>query len=77
MGAPASPWRSGCVQYNPKFMSWGLSIGYGKPAEQALSSLVIVMIAVGLGVPVAVLFLGTTYVCVSKWRRSTGYQLIE
>ena len=42
------------------------SIGYGKPPADSISTVVIIIISVGLGLPVVIILLGGIYVCAKK-----------
>ena len=42
------------------------SIGYGKPPADAISTVVIIIISVGLGLPVVLILAGGIYVCAKK-----------
>lgn len=42
------------------------SLGYGKPPMDAVSSLVVVVISVGLGIPVVLIIFGGIFVCLKK-----------
>ncbi|CAC5378242.1 unnamed protein product [Mytilus coruscus] len=45
---------------------WTGSIGYGKPPMDVVSSLVVVVISVGLGIPVVLILFGGLFVCLKK-----------
>lgn len=45
---------------------WTGSLGYGKPPMDAVSSLVVVVISVGLGIPVVLIIFGGIFVCLKK-----------
>lgn len=51
--------------------------GVGTPPMDSISALVVSMMAVGLGVPLAFVLLGTVYVCGRKRARSAGYELVN
>ncbi|KAL8597807.1 hypothetical protein ACOMHN_004922 [Nucella lapillus] len=47
---------------------WTMSVGYGKPPVEGISTLVIIIIAAGLGIPAIIIILGGIYVCARKRR---------
>lgn len=49
-----------------QYLAWSGSIGYGKPPADAISTVVIIIISVGLGLPVVLILLGGIYVCAKK-----------
>lgn len=51
--------------------------GVGSPPMDSISPLVVSMMAVGLGIPLAFVLLGTVYVCGRKKARSAGYEPIN
>lgn len=59
------------------FLSWTLLIGSGSPPADFLSPLVIVMMAVGLGVPLLLLLVGGACVCIRKRASPANYQPIN
>lgn len=58
-------------------LSRTLLIGSGSPPVDYLSPLVIVMMAIGLGVPLLLLLVGGVYVCVRKRASPTNYEPIN
>lgn len=54
---------------------WTVSIGYGKAPVETISTMVIIIIAAGLGIPVVIILFGGIYVCFR--RRRGGYQRID
>ncbi|XP_076465814.1 glycosylated lysosomal membrane protein B-like [Babylonia areolata] len=58
------------------YTAWTASVGYGKPPVEGISTLVIVIIAAGLGIPVVIILFGSIYVCVRKQRRRGGYEVL-
>lgn len=51
--------------------------GVGSPPMDSISPLVVSMMAVGLGIPLAIVLLGTVYVCGRKKTETTGYEPIN
>lgn len=51
--------------------------GVGSPPMDSISPLVVVMMAVGLGVPLLFVLLGTVYICSRKKAVTTGYEPIN
>ncbi|XP_019969174.2 glycosylated lysosomal membrane protein [Paralichthys olivaceus] len=49
-----------------KFLSWTVLVGVGSPPVDSFSTMVVVIMAVGLGTPVILLLLGGLWVCVRK-----------
>ncbi|XP_029369299.1 glycosylated lysosomal membrane protein [Echeneis naucrates] len=49
-----------------RFLSWTAVVGVGSPPVDSFSPLVVAIMAVGLGTPVALLLLGGVWVCVRK-----------
>lgn len=58
-------------------LSRSLLIGSGSPPADYLSPLVIVMMAIGLGVPLLLLLVGGVYVCIRKRAAPTNYEPIN
>lgn len=54
-----------------------LLIGSGSPPADFLSPLVIVMMAIGLGVPLLLLMVGGVYVCIRKRVSPANYEPIN
>lgn len=52
-------------------------MGVGSPPMDSISPLVISMMAVGLGVPLAFVLLGTVYICGQRKAVTTGYEPIN
>lgn len=61
----------------PPHPSRTLLIGSGSPPAEFLSPLVIVMMAVGLGVPLLLLLVGGACVCIRKRASPANYQPIN
>ncbi|XP_072528225.1 glycosylated lysosomal membrane protein [Salminus brasiliensis] len=60
------------------FISWTLLVGMGTPPSDFFSPLVMGIMAVGLGTPLALIMLGGIYVCIRKTREEPlGYQPIN
>lgn len=60
------------------FISWTVLVGMGSPPSDFFSPLVMGIIAVGLGTPLALLVVGGVYVCIRKRREEQlGYQPIN
>lgn len=51
--------------------------GVGSPPMDAISLLVVCMMAVGLGIPLVFVLLGSVYVCVRRRAAGTGYEPIN
>ncbi|KAH3833721.1 glycosylated lysosomal membrane protein-like [Dreissena polymorpha] len=60
-----------------KVITWSGSIGHGKPPEDSVSVVVLIIILAGLGVPVLIIIFGGVYVCIKKRRRNTARQLVS
>ena len=53
------------------YLTWSGVVGYGEPATESLSFLVILIISIGLGLPLAIIIFGGTFVQVRKrWKKS-------
>uniref|UniRef100_H3CG98 Glycosylated lysosomal membrane protein n=1 Tax=Tetraodon nigroviridis TaxID=99883 RepID=H3CG98_TETNG len=59
------------------FLSWTMLAGVGSPPMDAISLLVVCMMAVGLGIPLVFVLLGSVYVCVRRRAAGTGYEPIN
>ncbi|KAK3526471.1 hypothetical protein QTP70_029645 [Hemibagrus guttatus] len=53
------------------FLSWTMLAGFGTPPSDFFSSLVIGIMAIGLGTPLVLLVVGGVYICVRKRKRDT------
>ncbi|XP_039978100.1 glycosylated lysosomal membrane protein [Xiphias gladius] len=60
-GFPGEPFYN-----STKFLSWTVLMGVGSPPVDSFSSLVVTIMAVGLGTPVILLLLGGIWVCIRK-----------
>ncbi|CAB4041965.1 Hypothetical predicted protein [Paramuricea clavata] len=64
-----------------KYLIWTGIVGYGEPATEPISFLVILMISIGLGLPLGViLFGGACYQIRKRWKKSklnTSYGIIN
>lgn len=68
-------------------LSWSGSIGYGEPPQDSVSTIVIIIISAGLGIPVVLILFGGIFVCIKKRSaksdkpllnvQSNGYQPIN
>ncbi|XP_015185166.1 PREDICTED: glycosylated lysosomal membrane protein A-like [Polistes dominula] len=59
-----------------RYTTWTFIIGYGTPPDEQLSYLVILIISIGLGLPIVIIFLAALYVCIrnmSKRRHNDTY----
>ncbi|WAQ98930.1 GLMP-like protein [Mya arenaria] len=69
-----------------RVLTWSGSIGYGSPPADAISTVVIIIILAGLGLPIVIIIFGGIFVCMKKRSNrpdkqlkavnSTGYQPI-
>ena len=48
-------------------------MGYGKAPVESISTMVMIIIAAGLGLPVVIILFGGIYVCVKKAKKRNGY----
>ncbi|CAM4640677.1 unnamed protein product [Leuciscus chuanchicus] len=61
-----------------KYISWTVLMGMGEPPADSFSTLIIIIIAVGLGTPLAIIIIGGVFVCVRKrMTRSSIYEPIN
>lgn len=61
-----------------KYISWTVLMGIGEPPADSFSTLIIIIIAVGLGTPLAIIIVGGVFVCVRKrMTQSSGYEPIN
>lgn len=61
-----------------KYISWTVLMGMGNPPAESFSTLIIIIIAVGLGSPLAIIIVGGVFVCVRKRiTRSSVYEPIN
>uniref|UniRef100_A0A3Q3WXA6 Glycosylated lysosomal membrane protein n=1 Tax=Mola mola TaxID=94237 RepID=A0A3Q3WXA6_MOLML len=60
-----------------RFLRWTALVGSGTPPIDAISLLVVSMLAVGLGVPMVLLLLGGVCVCARKRAATTAYEPIN
>jgi hypothetical protein len=59
------------------FAVWSFSLGIGKPPFDVISPTIVLIIAIGLGIPVVIILAGIVYTCVRKCRtRREGYEEI-
>ncbi|XP_046854542.1 glycosylated lysosomal membrane protein B-like [Xenia sp. Carnegie-2017] len=57
--------KDGFYQKN-HYLTWSGIVGYGKPATETMSFLVILIISIGLGLPIAIIVFGGTYLQIRK-----------
>ncbi|XP_078064565.1 glycosylated lysosomal membrane protein, partial [Mustelus asterias] len=71
--------RPGGDLYNAsRYISWSALIGYGEPPVEGFSTLVMGIMAVGLGLPILLLLFGGLSVCViHRKRASLAYQPVN
>ncbi|CAL1526093.1 unnamed protein product [Lymnaea stagnalis] len=56
------------------YTAWSAAMGYGKPPEDSISTMVIIIISAGLGIPVIIIIFGSIFTVVRRLRqRATGY----
>ncbi|XP_077183146.1 glycosylated lysosomal membrane protein [Paroedura picta] len=60
-----------------RYLSWSALIGFGEPPKDAFSTLVIAILAVGLGTPVVLLVVGSITALVTKKKRYSEYEPIN
>ncbi|XP_063041607.1 glycosylated lysosomal membrane protein [Engraulis encrasicolus] len=60
------------------YLSWSMLVGWGAPPQDSFSPLVMIIMAVGLGTPLALILFGGVFACVFKSRRQPqGYEPIN
>ncbi|KAG1929043.1 glycosylated lysosomal membrane protein-like [Pimephales promelas] len=61
-----------------RYISWTVLMGMGEPPADSFSTLIIIIIAVGLGTPLAIIIVGGVFVCVRKrMTQSSVYEPIN
>ncbi|XP_073678305.1 glycosylated lysosomal membrane protein-like [Garra rufa] len=61
-----------------KYVSWTVLVGMGEPPAESFSTLIIAIIAVGLGTPLVIIIVGGVFVWVRKrMSHSSGYEPIN
>ncbi|XP_067281774.1 glycosylated lysosomal membrane protein [Pseudorasbora parva] len=61
-----------------EYISWTVLMGLGEPPADSFSALIIIIIAIGLGTPLAIIIVGGVFVCIRKrMTRSSGYEPIN
>lgn len=68
-------------------LTWSGSVGYGVPPQDSVSTIVLIIISAGLGIPVVIIIFGGIFVCIKKRTakpdkpllnvQSNGYQPIS
>lgn len=60
------------------YSTWTFLVGYGTPPSEQFSNLVLMIIAIGLGLPLIILIGTAFYICVRKWpKRNTDTYLSQ
>lgn len=63
---------------NTKYVSWTVLVGLGEPPADSFSTLIIIIIAVGLGIPLVIIIVGGLFVWIRKrMSHSSGYEPIN
>uniref|UniRef100_A0A8C1NIA2 Glycosylated lysosomal membrane protein n=1 Tax=Cyprinus carpio TaxID=7962 RepID=A0A8C1NIA2_CYPCA len=63
---------------NSKYISWTVLVGLGEPPADSFSTLIIIIITVGLGTPLAIIIVGGVFVWIRKrMSNSSGYEPIN
>ncbi|KAM8794309.1 glycosylated lysosomal membrane protein [Eudromia elegans] len=65
------------VYREKRYLSWSALLGFGQPPADAFSPLVVAIVAVVLGAPVALLLLGGLAVLLARRRRRSDYEPIN
>uniref|UniRef100_A0A8C1UZV1 Glycosylated lysosomal membrane protein n=1 Tax=Cyprinus carpio TaxID=7962 RepID=A0A8C1UZV1_CYPCA len=61
-----------------KYISWTVLVGMGEPPADSFSTLIIIIITVGLGTPLVIIIVGGVFVWIRKRRsHSSGYEPIN
>ncbi|CAB3386721.1 Hypothetical predicted protein [Cloeon dipterum] len=60
-----------------KYNAWTFTMAYGQPPKDKFSLLVIMILAVGLGLPTVIFVFGGTYMCVKKCRTRRDEPLVN
>ncbi|NXK88599.1 GLMPB protein, partial [Formicarius rufipectus] len=69
--------EEGRVYQEERYLSWSVLLGFGQPPTDTFSPLVISIVAVALGTPLAMLLLGTCLVLLAQRRRYSEYEPIN
>ncbi|KAL6255840.1 hypothetical protein P5V15_013082 [Pogonomyrmex californicus] len=54
------------------YLTWTFTIGYGTPPEERFSSLVIMIISIGLGLPLLIMVITGLYLCIRRMPKRRG-----
>ncbi|XP_029177398.1 glycosylated lysosomal membrane protein-like [Nylanderia fulva] len=54
------------------YLTWTFIIGYGTPPEERFSSLVIMIISIGLGLPLLIMVITGLYLCIRRMPKQNG-----
>ncbi|XP_012540573.1 glycosylated lysosomal membrane protein A [Monomorium pharaonis] len=54
------------------YLTWTFMIGYGTPPEESFSSLVIMIISIGLGLPLLIMIITGLYLCIRRMPKRHG-----
>ncbi|XP_071554636.1 glycosylated lysosomal membrane protein [Temnothorax nylanderi] len=54
------------------YLTWTFMIGYGTPPEERFSSLVIMIISIGLGLPLLIMIITGLYLCIRRMPKQHG-----
>ncbi|NXA11347.1 GLMPB protein, partial [Sapayoa aenigma] len=69
--------EEGRVYQEKRYLSWSVLLGFGQPPTDTFSPLVISIMAVALGTPLAMLLLGTCLVLLAQRKRYSEYEPIN
>ncbi|NXC34850.1 GLMPB protein, partial [Campylorhamphus procurvoides] len=69
--------EEGRVYQERRYLSWSVLLGFGQPPRDSFSPLVISIMAVALGTPLAMLLLGTCLVLLAQRKRYSEYEPIN
>ncbi|NXS14414.1 GLMPB protein, partial [Neodrepanis coruscans] len=69
--------EEGRVYQEKRYLSWSVLLGFGQPPTDTFSPLVISIMAVALGTPLAMLLVGTCLVLLAQRKRYSEYEPIN
>ncbi|NXM65262.1 GLMPB protein, partial [Serilophus lunatus] len=69
--------EEGRVYQEKRYLSWSVLLGFGQPPADTFSPLVISIMAVALGTPLAMLLVGTCLVLLAQRKRYSEYEPIN
>ncbi|NXG00178.1 GLMPA protein, partial [Sakesphorus luctuosus] len=69
--------EEGRVYQEKRYLSWSVLVGFGQPPTDTFSPLVISIMAVALGTPLAMLLVGTCLVLLAQRKRYSEYEPIN